>query len=134
MVNIMSPAALEYLHWSESLITFDQTDHPDSLPKPRSFALIVDPLVGTMQLTKALMDRGSGLNLMYLDTFDGLGIAQDQLQISPHSFYRVVPGKQSIPLIQVTMPVTFEDASYYCTEMLAFEVVDFSGPYHIILG
>jgi hypothetical protein len=87
-----------------------------------------------MQLTKALMDRGSGLNLMYLNTFDGLGIAQDQLQISLHSFYRVVPGKQSIPLIQVTMPVTFKDASYYYTEMLAFEVVDFSGLYHIILG
>jgi hypothetical protein len=30
--------------------------------------------------------------------------------------------------------VTFGDASNYRTEMLAFEVVDFSGPYHVILG
>jgi hypothetical protein len=30
--------------------------------------------------------------------------------------------------------VTFKDASNYRTEMLAFEVVDFSGPYHVILG
>jgi hypothetical protein len=29
------------------------------------------------RLTKALMDRGSGLNLMYLDTFEGLGMTQD---------------------------------------------------------
>jgi hypothetical protein len=29
------------------------------------------------QLTKALMDRGSGLNLMSLDTFEGLGMTQD---------------------------------------------------------
>jgi hypothetical protein len=28
-------------------------------------------------LTKALMDAGSGLNLMYLKTFEGLGLAQD---------------------------------------------------------
>jgi hypothetical protein len=26
------------------------------------------------QLTKALMDGGSGFNLMYLDTFKGLGL------------------------------------------------------------
>jgi hypothetical protein len=46
----------------------------------------------------------------------------------------VVLGKQSVPLGWVTLPVTFKDASNYCTEMLAFEVVDFSGPYQVILG
>jgi hypothetical protein len=51
-------------------------DHPDSIPKPGRFPLIVDPLVGTTQLTKALMDGGISLNLMYLDTFDGLGLTQ----------------------------------------------------------
>jgi hypothetical protein len=48
-------------------------DHLDSIPKPRRFPLIVDPLVGTTRLTKALKNGGSGLNLMYLDTFEGLG-------------------------------------------------------------
>jgi hypothetical protein len=32
------------------------------------------------------------------------------------------------------LSVTFGDASNYRTETLAFEVVDFFGPYHIILG
>jgi hypothetical protein len=45
------------------------------------------------RLTKALMNGGSGLNLMCLDTFEGLGLTQDQLQSSPHLFYGVVPGK-----------------------------------------
>jgi hypothetical protein len=36
-------------------------------------------LVGTTRLTKALMDGGSDLNLMYLDTFEGLALARDQL-------------------------------------------------------
>jgi hypothetical protein len=80
------------------------------------------------------MDGGSGLNLMYLNTFDGLRLARDQLQSSPHPFYGVVPSKQSIPLGRVTLSVTFGDASNYHTKNLAFEVVDFSGPYHIILG
>jgi hypothetical protein len=38
-------------------------------------------------LTKALMDGGSSTNLMYLDTFEGLGLTQDQLQSSPYPFY-----------------------------------------------
>jgi hypothetical protein len=44
-------------------------DHPVSIPMLGRLPLIVDPLVGITWLTKALMDRGSGLNLMYLDTY-----------------------------------------------------------------
>jgi hypothetical protein len=50
------------------------------------------------RLTKSLVDGGSNLNLMYLNTFEGLGLTQDQLQSSPHPFYRVVLGKQFVPL------------------------------------
>jgi hypothetical protein len=71
-VNAVSLATSEYLHWSKFLITFDRADHPDRIPKPERFPLIVDPLVGMTRLTKVLMDGGSGLNLMYLDTFEGL--------------------------------------------------------------
>jgi hypothetical protein len=53
---------------------FDRTDHLDSIPKLGRFPLIVNPLVGTTMLTKDLMDGRSGLNLMYLNTFEGLGL------------------------------------------------------------
>jgi hypothetical protein len=46
----------------------------------------------------------------------------------------VVLGKKSIPLGWVTLSVTFSDARNYRTETLTFEVVDFSGPYHVILA
>jgi hypothetical protein len=75
----MSPTAQEYLRWSDSLITFDRMDHPDCIPKPGRFPLVVDPLVGMTRLTKVLMDGGNSLNLMYPDTFDGLGLTWDQL-------------------------------------------------------
>jgi hypothetical protein len=134
VINVIGPTVLEYLHWSESLITFARTDHLDSIPKPGRFPLIVDPLVGMTRLTMAHMDRGSGLNLMYINTFEVLGLAHDQLKSSPHLFYGVVPGKQYVPLIWVNLPVTFRDMSNYRTETLAFKVVDFSRLYHIILG
>jgi hypothetical protein len=80
------------------------------------------------------MDGGNGLNLMYLDTFEGLGLVRDQLKNSLHPFYGVVPGKLFAPLGQITLPITFGDATNYCIEMLTIEVVDFSGSYHVILG
>jgi hypothetical protein len=46
----------------------------------------------------------------------------------------VVPGKQPVPLGRVNLPVAFGDMSNYCTETLTFEAVDFSEPYHVILG
>jgi hypothetical protein len=132
-VNAVSSAIPEYLRWSESPITFDWIDHLDCVLKLGRFPLIVDPLVGMTRLSKALMDAGSGLKLMYLNTFEGLGLARDHLKTISHPFCGVVLGKQSIPLRQISLPVTFGDARNYRTETLAFKVVNFSGPYHIIL-
>jgi hypothetical protein len=73
-INTVNLATPEYLHWFESPITFDRTDHLDCVPKLVRFHLIVDQLGGTTQPTKVLMDGGSGLNLMYLNTFKGLGL------------------------------------------------------------
>jgi hypothetical protein len=78
-VNAISPTTLKYLHWSEFPSMFDRTDHSNSIPKLGRFPLIVDLLVGMTYLTKALMYEGSDLNLMYLDTFDVLGLTRDQL-------------------------------------------------------
>jgi hypothetical protein len=133
-VKAASPATPEYLQWSKFPITFDRIDHPNCIPKRGRFPLIVDLLVRMTWLTKALMDGCNGLNLMYLNAFEGLGLAQDQLKNSPHPFYVPVSGKQSIPLGQINLSVIFRDASNYCPETLTFEVVDFSRPYHIILG
>jgi hypothetical protein len=57
------------------------------------------------------MDGGSGLILMYLDTFKGVGLIRDQLKSSPHPFDGVVPSKQSIPLGQSSLPLTLRDVS-----------------------
>jgi hypothetical protein len=76
-VNAISPTTMEYLRWSESPITFDWIDHPNNIPKPGRFPLIVHLLIGTTRFTKANMDGGSGLNLMYLNTFEGLGLTRN---------------------------------------------------------
>ena len=53
-----------FLWWLESAITFDRTDHPDTVAHPGRYPLVVDPIIGPKRLTKVLMDGGSGLNIM----------------------------------------------------------------------
>ena len=43
-------------------------DHPEHVPHPGKYALIVDPIVDNFRLTKVLMDGGSSLNILYEDT------------------------------------------------------------------
>ena len=51
--------------WSESAITFDWTNHLESIPQPGRYLLMVDPIIGMKRLTKVLMDGGSGLKIIY---------------------------------------------------------------------
>ena len=39
-----------------------------------------------------------------------------------------------MPLGMITLSITFGDQVHYHKETLSFEVVDFEGPYHAILG
>jgi hypothetical protein len=57
-----------YLDWSNKPITFDQGDHPDRVPSPGKYLLVVDLVVGNVRLTKVLMDGGSNLNIIYAET------------------------------------------------------------------
>jgi len=95
---------------------------------------VVDPIIGMKQLTKVLMDGGSGLNIMYTETLDAMGI--DRLHIWPTRapFHGIMPRKQVMPLGQIDLPVTFGSPSNYRMETLTFEVLGFHGTYHAILG
>ena len=72
-------ATLSFVRWSESAITFNRSDHPDSIPQPGRYPLMVDPIVSIKRLTKVLMDGGSGLNIMYAETLDALGINRSRV-------------------------------------------------------
>jgi hypothetical protein len=69
-------AAPIYLDWFDKPITFDQGDHPDRVPSPGKYPLVVDPVIGNVGLTKILMDGGSSLNIIYAET---LGLLQIDL-------------------------------------------------------
>jgi hypothetical protein len=58
-VSSVKVAALVYLDWSDKPITFDQGDHPDRVPSPGKYPLVVDPVISNVRLTKVLRDRAT---------------------------------------------------------------------------
>ncbi|XP_066385052.1 uncharacterized protein [Miscanthus floridulus] len=80
------------------------------------------------------MDGGSDLNIMYAGTLDAMGIDRSCVRPTGAPFHGVVSGKQTIPLEQIHLPITFGDPTNYRTETLTFEVVEFHGTCHAILG
>ena len=92
-VYTAKPATPPFLWWSESSITFDRTDHPDSAPHPRRYLLMVDPIIGPKRLTKVLMDGGSSLNIMYAKKLDKMGVDWTRLRPTRAPFHDIMLGK-----------------------------------------
>jgi hypothetical protein len=123
-----------FLDWSEDAITFIREDHPNRIPNPSQYPLVVDPVIGNARFSKVLMDGGSSLNILYAHTLRLLGIGLDQLLPSTTSFHGVAPGKRVQPLGQIDLPVWFGTPDNFRKETLTFKVVGFRGAYHAILG
>lgn len=49
-------------------------------------------------LSKVLMDGGSGLNIMYVEIFDAIGITRTELRPIPTLFHGIILGHQVYPL------------------------------------
>jgi hypothetical protein len=130
----MKVAVPVYLDWSDKPITSDQGDHPDYVPSPGRYPVVVDPVIGNARLTKVLMDGGSSLNIIYTETLGLLGIDLSTIRAGAAPFHGIVPGKRVLPLGQLDLPVYFGTPSNFRRETLTFEVVGFRGTYHAVLG
>jgi hypothetical protein len=54
-VMVVSPTTPEYVKWLKVSITFDRSDHPDFVPKPGWYPLIVSPIVKDIKLNRVLV-------------------------------------------------------------------------------
>ncbi|XP_066320728.1 uncharacterized protein [Miscanthus floridulus] len=80
------------------------------------------------------MDGGNDLNILYVDTLDTMRIPQLEICQVSSPIHGVILRTQASPLWQIDLPVTFGDRANFRSEVLTFEVVDFLGSYHAILG
>jgi hypothetical protein len=122
-----------FFDWSEDAITFSREDHPNHIPNPGQYPLVVNPVIRNARFSKVLMDGGSSLNILYVHTLHLLGIGLDQLLPKMTPFHGVTPGKRVQPLGQIDLPIWFGTPDHFRKETLTFEVVGFRGAYHSIL-
>jgi hypothetical protein len=111
-------APSSFLEWSEDAITFSRADHPNRIPNPGQYPLVVDPVIGNARFSKVLMDGGNSLNILYAHTLRLLGIGLDQLRPSTTPFHGVASGKRVQPLGQIDLPVWFGTPDNYRKETL----------------
>jgi hypothetical protein len=133
-VLIAEKAPPSFLDCSGDAITFSREDHPNRIPNPSQYPLVVDPVIGNSRFSKVLMDGGNNLNILYVHTLRLMGIGLDQLRPSTTPFHGVAPGKRVQPLGQIDLQVWFGTSDNFHKETLTFEVVGFRGAYHAILG
>ena len=94
--------------------------------------MLCSPLISNVQVTKTLIDGGTRLNVLPIDTFDNLQVPYDQLQ--PTKPFSGVTDGFTTPIGQVRLPVTFEERNNYRTELIDFDVAYSHLPYNAILG
>jgi hypothetical protein len=133
-VLVVGPATHEYLGWSMVPITFDHSDHPDFIPKPGRYPPVVCPIVKDVKLNRVLVDGGSSLNLLFLKTFDQMGLSRSLLCPSQVPFHGIVPGIAATTISQISLPVTFRTRENFRIENIKFEVANFETAYKALLG
>jgi hypothetical protein len=63
------------------------------MPDPRSYPLVVEPIVEGALLPQTLIDGGSRLNIILFDTLKKIDFDFKRLTDCDESFFGIVPGK-----------------------------------------
>lgn len=120
--------------WTDTPITFNEKDEPRVRHIQAPAALVLDPIVDCFRLTKVLMDRGSGLNLIYEDTLDKMQFGTSRIKKRYTSFQGIIPGIEVCCSGRVTLDVVFGTLENYTSEELLFHIVPFHSGYHALSG
>ena len=67
------------LRWSQYAITFDSTDQLKFAATAGALQMLCSPIISNVLVTKTLINGCAGLNVLSVETFDGLQVPYNQL-------------------------------------------------------
>jgi hypothetical protein len=120
------------MKWSTCKIGFDEEDHPASTRGMCTIPLLCTPTMNNVTVNRTLIDGGAGLNIISVEIFEKMQVLYYRL-MPTRSFFGVTEGS-TMPIGQVSLPVTFGTRDNYRTESLDFNVAYIALPYNAILG
>jgi hypothetical protein len=74
------------------------------------------------------------LNILFLKTFDQMGLSKSLLCPSWAPFHDIVPGAEATPVGQITLLVTYGTQENFCMNTIQIEVANFEIVYNTFLG
>ena len=95
--------------------------------------MVLDPIIDGYHLTRVLMDGGSSLNLIYLDTVRKMGIDPSRISLSNTTFKGVIPGVEAHCTGSLVLEVVFGSPDNFRSEELTFDIAPFRTGYHALL-
>jgi hypothetical protein len=127
-----------HMHWSEKPISWSRADHPEVMPSPGSYALVLEATLATdrraARFSRMLIDGGRSINILYRDTLKKLNVKTKQFMPTRTVFHGIVTGLSCAPIGKIKIDVLFGDKEHFRREAIWFEVVDLESPYHALLG
>jgi hypothetical protein len=120
------------MKWSTCKIGFDKEDHPASTRGVGTIPLLCTPTINNVAVNRTLIDGGAGLNIISVEIFEKMQVPYHRL-MPTRPFFRVTEGS-TMPIGQVSLPVTFGTRDNYRIESLDFDVAYIALPYNAILG
>jgi hypothetical protein len=93
--------------------------------------MVITAHIDQWNVTRVLVDNGSQAEIMFLSTFEQMGLNKSQLKESPKHLYGF-GGRKIEPIGSISLLVSFSSLSNARTEYITFDVVDMSYPYNAI--
>ena len=117
---------------SSPTITFTEKDAL-GIQHPHDDPLVISAVIANYNIHRILIDNGSSADVIFLATFDKLGIEKAKLSPvrSPLSGFA---GDRILPLGAIQLPLTLGTDPVQATHMVDFLVVDCPSTYNAILG
>jgi hypothetical protein len=118
--------------WSHVPLTFDARD-VDLRSAPHMDAMVINCSMAGWDLHKVLVDNGNQADIIFLDTFDRMGISHSLLKPSDNPLYGF-GGKGTFPVGKIELPLSFGVAPNARSEQVTFDIVDMVYLYNTIMG
>ena len=108
-------------------------DEAKTVHHPHNDSLIVTLVTANQKMDRVLVDSGSSTDIMFLDTFDGMGLNRGDMRCV-ETWFSGFTGGCVAPIGVIDLPVTLGEGEHQATKMIEFLVVDAMSAYNVILG
>ena len=86
------------------------------------FPLIIKAYIENYKVSRTLTNSGSGLNLLFANAYDNLGLPRKHLLLVKEPFYRIMPSMLAYPLRRIDLQVTLQGGENTRSKFLMFDV------------